>query len=178
MKSILLLGTILTTAMAQRPSFAGTRPIGVPELATRFKNNDTSASPASGADPDLANRFGSNNSSGNGMNIPVDARGDENLVKRLQSWPRENQPFWLINADAIEAQRNPTQRTGSGQQVVQQTVGNRNQDVVVTETRGSVGPGHLSENRSVQNYFTVYVNNQLKTYVYDPERDAWFPRRV
>lgn len=38
--------------------------------------------------------------------IPIDAHGDIALVNRLNTWPRQTRPFWLLNADQIEAHRN------------------------------------------------------------------------
>ncbi|VEN49974.1 unnamed protein product [Callosobruchus maculatus] len=38
--------------------------------------------------------------------IPVDALGDHKLVQRVNTWPKENRPFWLINAEQIERHRN------------------------------------------------------------------------
>lgn len=40
--------------------------------------------------------------------LPYDAYGDKQLVDHLNSLPIENRPFWLINYQAIEAQRNNT----------------------------------------------------------------------
>lgn len=87
-------------AAAQRPSYAGTGPKGFPSLADRFKDpNDTAA---------LENRIGEVTSTTG--KIPVDALGDGQLVDRLNQWPRENRPFWLLNADHIEASRNTNTR--------------------------------------------------------------------
>jgi len=47
------------------------------------------------------------------MKMPVDAAGDANLVNRIKTWPKDKQPFWFLNSQAIEAHRgnvnNPTQ---------------------------------------------------------------------
>lgn len=88
------------TAAAQRPSFAGTSPKGFPSLADRFKDPNDSAT--------LENRIGEITSTTG--RIPVDALGDGQLVNRLNQWPRENRPFWLLNADHIEASRNTNTR--------------------------------------------------------------------
>lgn len=37
--------------------------------------------------------------------LPVDAHGDIDLVNRIMTWPREKQPFWFINWQAIQAHR-------------------------------------------------------------------------
>lgn len=82
--------------MGQRPSYAGRRPIGRPELASRFRDENETTTVR------LNNRI----NEGSTEKIPVDARGDYDLVNRLQDWPREHRPFWLLNAEAIEAHRN------------------------------------------------------------------------
>lgn len=89
-----MLGCIII-ASAQRPSYAGISPKGYPNLAERFKDPNKSET--------IENRFGDATSTTG--RIPVDALGDEKLVNRLNQWPRENRPFWLLNADHIEASR-------------------------------------------------------------------------
>ncbi|KAL6265240.1 hypothetical protein P5V15_002022 [Pogonomyrmex californicus] len=37
--------------------------------------------------------------------LPVDAHGDIDLVNRIKTWPRDKQPFWYINWQAIQAHR-------------------------------------------------------------------------
>lgn len=91
----------VSSIAAQRGSYAGTGPIGKPGLASRFRDDSESTTAAS-----LSNRLGEGGST---ERIPVDARGDHDLVHRLNQWPRENRPFWLINAEHIEAQRNRPQ---------------------------------------------------------------------
>lgn len=88
--------SLAAITIAQRPSYAGRRPIGRPELASRFREENETTT------VNLNNRL----SGGSTEKIPVDARGDYDLVNRLQEWPREHRPFWLINAEAIEAHRN------------------------------------------------------------------------
>ena len=91
---------MISITLAQRPSYAGTRPIGRPELASRFRDSDESTS-----NVNFENRLGNEE---NSERIPIDARGDYDLVQRVKQWPRENQPFWVLNSDQIEAHRNPT----------------------------------------------------------------------
>lgn len=86
--------------MAQRPTYAGTSAKGYPELASRFADPDA---PDSSNQATIESRLGDPDSSN--LKIPVDARGDAVLVNRLNQWPRENRPFWLINSDHIENQR-------------------------------------------------------------------------
>lgn len=37
--------------------------------------------------------------------LPVNAHGDQGLIDRLNQLPRENQPFWFVNYQQLEAQR-------------------------------------------------------------------------
>lgn len=89
--------------------------MGYPGLASRFRDDDAESTTAD----DLASRFGEG---GTTPKIPVDARGDHDLVNRLNTWPREHRPFWVLNADHIEAQRNKgpnfEQRFGGGDEVL------------------------------------------------------------
>ncbi|XP_072766469.1 uncharacterized protein [Anoplolepis gracilipes] len=39
------------------------------------------------------------------LDLPVDAHGDVDLVNRIKTWPRDKQPFWYINWQAIQAHR-------------------------------------------------------------------------
>ncbi|KAM0726677.1 hypothetical protein ACS0PU_007861 [Formica fusca] len=39
------------------------------------------------------------------FDLPVDAHGDVDLVNRIKTWPRDKQPFWYINWQAIQAHR-------------------------------------------------------------------------
>lgn len=96
---------LVAITVAQRPPYAGKRPIGVPELASRFRPEGESSTSitATQADNSLSNRLGED--SANGEKLPVDALGDADLVNRLKQWPRDQQPFWLLNAAAIEEHR-------------------------------------------------------------------------
>uniref|UniRef100_A0A1B0BPC2 Uncharacterized protein n=1 Tax=Glossina palpalis gambiensis TaxID=67801 RepID=A0A1B0BPC2_9MUSC len=38
--------------------------------------------------------------------LPLDAQGDQLLIDRLNRLPEDRRPFWLLNYQAIEAQRN------------------------------------------------------------------------
>lgn len=80
----LLFMTVLVICDAQRPSFAGFRPIGYPEMET----NDV-----------LDNRFGNNEP------LPIEANGDRGLVNRLNKMPIDNRPFWFINSKVYDAMR-------------------------------------------------------------------------
>lgn len=110
---------LFALAMAQRPTYAGSGPIGRPELASRFRDPNEVSTVA------VNNRLGEDGST---EKIPVDARGDYDLVKRLEQWPREHRPFWLLNAEAIEAAR-------SRNLLLEQAQQQQNSNGVRTETR-------------------------------------------
>lgn len=61
----------------QRGSYAGSRPIGYPEVADRFLTDEERQSATL---PPVANRFGQNGP--DGQRIPVDAHGDIDLINR------------------------------------------------------------------------------------------------
>ncbi|KAJ8937168.1 hypothetical protein NQ318_009370 [Aromia moschata] len=111
MKTSLIILCFAVSTMAQRPSFAGTSAKGYPELASRFRETSSDDQNAT-----VVNRVGETSEAApeagpsTTVKIPIDARGDEELVKRLQTWPRENQPFWLINSEHIERNRNNSQQ--------------------------------------------------------------------
>ncbi|XP_077278278.1 uncharacterized protein LOC143906231 [Temnothorax americanus] len=48
----------------------------------------------------------------NPADLPVDAHGDIDLVNRIKTWPRDKQPFWYINWQAIQAHRGDANNTG------------------------------------------------------------------
>ncbi|KAJ8923553.1 hypothetical protein NQ315_010131 [Exocentrus adspersus] len=112
MKSFLIFGCITALAVAQRPFYAGTSAKVYPELANRFKDPDSSSDSNT-----ILNRVGDSDSKTTSK-IPIDARGDVDLVNRLNTWPRENRPFWLLNADAIERHRNPAGTRNQPQQQI------------------------------------------------------------
>ncbi|CAH2092784.1 unnamed protein product [Euphydryas editha] len=68
---------------AQRPFYAGRRPIGYPETETNL----------------LSNRFGED------ADLPIEAKGDGNLVNRLNALPVDKQPFWFLNWRQYDALR-------------------------------------------------------------------------
>ncbi|XP_022823133.1 uncharacterized protein LOC111354086 [Spodoptera litura] len=79
----------------QRPSFAGSRPIGFPETPNRTTTT---------VDP-LSDRFGE----GTTQRLPIEANGDRDLIDRLSKLPIDKQPFWFINWQALEAHRQKPQ---------------------------------------------------------------------
>ncbi|CAG9111580.1 unnamed protein product [Plutella xylostella] len=87
-KIALLIIVAATIVEGQRPFYAGSRPIGYPEIV---QNEDL-----------LSNRFGVDEP------VPLEARGDRNLVYRLKQLPEDNQPFWYLNwRQYDEARRQP-----------------------------------------------------------------------
>lgn len=89
----------------QRSPYAGRRPTG-------YKNRFTPETLAANTDNGIGNRFGGTIDplapTTTTQRIPYDAHGDYALVNQLNRLPVDQRPFWLINYEAIEAQRNPT----------------------------------------------------------------------
>ncbi|CAB3253212.1 unnamed protein product [Arctia plantaginis] len=85
---------VVTSALVtgQRPPFAGSRPIGFPELVNR------TTTPVPG---ELGDRFGE----GTTQRLPIEANGDRDLIDRLSKLPIDKQPFWFINWQALEEHR-------------------------------------------------------------------------
>lgn len=84
---LLLFSAIVVVTMAQRPFYAGSRPIGYPSLGNS----------------QLSNRFGDDDEP-----LPLEARGDRNLVNRINQLPQDNQPFWYLNSKYYdELRKNP-----------------------------------------------------------------------
>ncbi|XP_049816960.1 uncharacterized protein LOC109596341 [Aethina tumida] len=142
MKSFIVLVSLIGMSMAQRPTYAGLTPKLGPELHSRFRTqNDTGDSNV------LQNRLGDG---GQNANLPVDARGDESLVNRLNQWPREHRPFWLLNAEAIEAQRRPGQAQQGAINQNQNPNQNQgfafNQQPVQAQTQSQAGLGLANRN--------------------------------
>ncbi|KAK9890174.1 hypothetical protein WA026_008978 [Henosepilachna vigintioctopunctata] len=123
MKSLLVLCALVMLSEAQRPSYASSGPIGRPGLHSRFKTDNATSTSTTVL---VENRVGEDGST---QKIPVDARGDVNLVNTLNSWDRDHRPYWLLNADHIERARNTTrlpQQTGQSTAPPTQ-LNNRNQ---------------------------------------------------
>lgn len=124
---MVVLVPLLAITTAQRPSYAGSSVKGYPELASRFGGSDAAANDNFG----VANRIGEQD--GPTPKIPTDARGDVALVNRLNQWPRDNRPFWLLNSDHIEKQR-------------QQGVGHQRQNQQSTTLKAIVTGSFSGEN--------------------------------
>ncbi|XP_044743472.1 uncharacterized protein LOC123305738 [Chrysoperla carnea] len=74
------------------------------QLASRFLSEDDRDARVNGID--LASRFLDETTN---EPIPVDARGDVQLIKQIENWPKEKQPFWYLNRKQIEAARSRPQ---------------------------------------------------------------------
>ncbi|XP_041982487.1 uncharacterized protein LOC121735652 [Aricia agestis] len=82
MATFVVLLAILTAAAAQRPFFAGSKPIGFPDIQPETP-------------PPI-------------QDLPLEARGDRELVERLKQLPVDKQPFWFLNWRQYEEQmKNP-----------------------------------------------------------------------
>lgn len=86
---------LLSVVYAQRGSYAGVRPI-MNGIKGPFPTQQSG----------LNNRFGDDVDQ---KPLPVDALGSYDLVNRLSQRPYYQQPFWLLNYEAIEAHRNQPQ---------------------------------------------------------------------
>ncbi|XP_028141683.1 uncharacterized protein LOC114335620 [Diabrotica virgifera virgifera] len=162
----ILVSVLIASATAQnRPSFAGLSGKGVPDVAARFKPGGALYNPPQ----DVVNRFGPADTPTE--RIPVDANVD--LKNRINTWPEENKPFWYVNAEAIQKHigASPNRETNlNGNQPLFDS-GNQ-----VFESR--FGSGSSQSGPEVAgNSFSIVMNNQWKTYVYDPITDAWYARR-
>lgn len=49
--------------------------------------------------------FGENNITTTTQRLPLEALGDKDLVDRLSKLPKDKQPFWLLNSQALDDQR-------------------------------------------------------------------------
>lgn len=176
---------MVASAMSQRGSFAGSGPKGVPNLHPMFKQNQTEN--PQNVQGNLENRFGE--TAGTTAKIPVDARGDVNLVNRLNEWPEENRPFWLTNYKIIEQNRGGST---AGPVVNNQNIPNQGQNVgsagqpIGTGSQPNGGLNQAFSNRfgegnnqpeiNNNNSFSIIMNGQWRTYVYNPMADSWVRR--
>jgi len=120
----------------QRAPFAGSRPNGYKDklqinTGTNANNNG------------IADRFGENSVViGTTEKLPNLALGDREIVDRLNTFPVDQRPFWLVNAQAIEAQKN---------QGSPSTPSNQNAGGIVNR----FGSGSVTVNTNKPNYPTV-----------------------
>jgi hypothetical protein len=93
--------SITSSVLSQRPFYAGLRPSA--------NKNRLEESQKVMDDSGLLNRFGGSNAAGSTTtksNLPADALGDSYLISLLETYPIDQQPFWYINRNVIEARRN------------------------------------------------------------------------
>ncbi|XP_044742914.1 uncharacterized protein LOC123305296 [Chrysoperla carnea] len=123
MKFLIILSVCAAVAMAQKSPYSFSSGTQI-QLASRFQTEEDRLAAQNGID--LGNRFGE--SSSTAVPLPVDANGDYALIKEIETWPREKQPFWYLNWKQIEAARGrpptstqtPTQASSTQQPIVQQ----------------------------------------------------------
>ncbi|KAL0821645.1 hypothetical protein ABMA28_005086 [Loxostege sticticalis] len=87
--SAFLLLAIITIIEAQRPFYAGFRPIGYPAVESEIAQ--------------LSNRFGEDDP------VPIETKGDRNFINRIESVPVDYRPFWYINWQQYNALRQQPQ---------------------------------------------------------------------
>lgn len=124
----MLLVSAVGLTSAQRPPYAGQRPTGykdrleetnnvaVVPLDNRFGGGGGSSSSAPTSAPSSAISPASGGTAAN-ANLPVAALGDAALVNTLNQRPADHRPFWLINYEAIEAQKNGDRRPNASSAV-------------------------------------------------------------
>ncbi|KAL0821647.1 hypothetical protein ABMA28_005088 [Loxostege sticticalis] len=100
-KIVLIVLSLVSVTLAQRPGYAGSMPFGYPVMVT---TTTTTQAPPPGATGGLGNRFG--DVSTTTQRLPLEANGDAALVNQLMQLPVDQRPFWLINWQALEEHRN------------------------------------------------------------------------
>lgn len=88
---------MLAVVVSQRPPYVP-RPVRYPDVSPRFKAPESE-------NVDIGNRNGMPEVSTTTIRLPVDARGNVDLVNQINTWPEERKPFWWLNREAIEASR-------------------------------------------------------------------------
>ncbi|KDR07773.1 hypothetical protein L798_02557 [Zootermopsis nevadensis] len=93
---LFIVGTAMTFPQA---SFYATNIKGTyPQILPRFGGDDS----------DIGNRLGENNPSTSAAapSVPQsDVIHDPDIVSRVATWPKDRQPFWYINSQHIDSQR-------------------------------------------------------------------------
>ncbi|XP_037031504.1 uncharacterized protein LOC119071010 [Bradysia coprophila] len=98
---------VILVVSGQRAPFAGSRPNGYKDKL----QTDNTISTSSDANTNvIVDRFGGSTNTG-GVAVTTDrlphlALGDREIVDRFNTFPVDQRPFWLVNAEAIEAQKN------------------------------------------------------------------------
>lgn len=91
---------VVLMTSGQRAPFAGSRPNGYKD---KLQSNNANNANNNG----IADRFGENTGvTGTTEKLPHLALGDREIVDRLNTFPVDQRPFWLVNAQAIEDQKN------------------------------------------------------------------------
>lgn len=109
---VLLLAFERIQVDAQRPHYAGQRPTGYHDRFNTIENTTTAAAAAApAAAVPLDNRFGGSTGGATATTttptrVPTGALGDLALLDYYNQRPVEQRPFWLVNYEAIEAQKN------------------------------------------------------------------------
>lgn len=89
-KLVLFAAAAVMLTKGQRPSYAGRRAIGYPQMDPNVEENL------------LSNRFGQDEP------LPPQANNDRGLVYRISKLPTDKQPFWYLNwRQYEEMMRNP-----------------------------------------------------------------------
>ena len=116
---------IFCLADSQRPPYAGSGNRVYPQVLPQYIEEQAAAL-------GIGNRINSENDSSSvalgsvpvrttttstiPLDLPVDALGDIDLVNRIKTWPKEQQPFWFLNWQQIQENRGDTRhRTQSTQ---------------------------------------------------------------
>ncbi|XP_030762354.1 uncharacterized protein LOC115887149 [Sitophilus oryzae] len=133
MNAVIIISTVIVSIAGQRPFYAGTSVKGYPELASRFQETNDNQNIT------INDRLGAGDEQ-TSQNVPTES--NNKFYERVSEWPRENQPFWLINAGHIEKHLRPnvngqrpnsSQATNSGDQ--RNELQSRFGEPVATETR-------------------------------------------
>ncbi|XP_008544984.1 uncharacterized protein LOC103569456 [Microplitis demolitor] len=111
-KYIAVLAMSIVIVNSQRPPYAGSSdrlPAVLPQYlqSSQNPNQGQGQSTSSSVDNRINIQQGNNPSTVKPqmLNLPVDAHGDIDLINRIQSWPKESQPFWYLNWKQIEQHR-------------------------------------------------------------------------
>lgn len=136
--SFIFLLVLPSSLLAQRGHYAGTRTQG-------YKDRYVAQT-----DEELANRFQTTDT-GTTQRLPVNAHGDRGLVDRIAQMPRENQPFWYINANILEAQRQSPFPIVQGQSM-QQAQGQLSTQGGQVQQQNLQGQGQVQAQNAGQNF--------------------------
>ncbi|CAG5094056.1 Protein of unknown function, partial [Cotesia congregata] len=104
-KYCLVLAVSIVVVQSQRPPYAGTGD-RLPAVLPQYQTSNQIQDPSEGQNvTETDNRINIQPNSPQILNLPVDAHGDVDLINRIQSWPKESQPFWYLNWKQIEEHR-------------------------------------------------------------------------